>query len=84
MANISFPYASFEAGVKDSWSKLRSDDRSGPEEAYRLMVSGYKSGFWHKAASLKRAAKIERALELLEQHDKKVVSKADRQLGRTE
>lgn len=77
MSQISFPYASFEQGVKDAWAKL-----DGPSGAYRFMVNGYKSTMWRKQANTKRQDKVDRALKLLEEHEAKIGSKADRQLGR--
>ena len=55
-----FPYESFAAGQKDSWSKV-----SGPSEALRFVKTGYMKDQFLKLARMKRQADIEEGLRRL-------------------
>ena len=77
MSSISFPYASFDQAEKDGFSKI-----GGKAEAYRFMVNGFKGGLWRKSANERRQDRVKAAMKLLEEHERKNGSKADRQLGR--
>lgn len=82
--SITFPYASFEQGQQDNWRKI-----DGPAEAFRLMVNGYKQGYWRKGYNdkkLEQQKKDKVRLQLLEakvaEMEKERGTKAERQLGR--
>ena len=55
-----FPYESFAAGQKDSWSKV-----GGPSEAFRFVKTGYMKDQFLKLARMKRQADIEEGLRRL-------------------
>ena len=55
-----FPYESFAAGQKDSWSKV-----GGPSEVFRFVKKGYMQDQFLKLARMKRQADIEEGLRRL-------------------
>ena len=55
-----FPYESFAAGQKDSWSKA-----GGPSEVFRFVKKGYMLDQFLKLARMKRQADIEEGLRRL-------------------
>jgi len=52
-----FPYASIAEGEKDEWKLLDG----GAEQAFSLLVKGYKTAMWRKAAEKNRVARDEAA-----------------------
>lgn len=77
MAQITFPYVSMDAAIKDGFAKI-----GGPSEAYRFIVNGYKGTIWRKESNSKRQDRVKVALELLKAQEEKKGTKAERQLDR--
>ena len=75
-SEVTFPYSSLDQAIQDRFAKI-----GGPIEAFGILERGYKGDFWRKKSRLKREDRIERALKLLEEDEKKKGgNKAERQL----
>jgi hypothetical protein len=49
-----FPYESLAAAIKDGFKLLDNDNRTGEDEAFRILVKGWKTIEWRKAAEKNR------------------------------